>query len=273
MAADPFRRFLGIDEGADPLALLGLVGRPRHRLPVETALRDRLGQIFRHPDGRSADAERVREALRRAAALLIDRGPQGGAAAPALADKPPAPADSAPGGPSRSGPSLTEFDRNALAVLVGCGGWNRRSRAQLVALASANRVSARGLMTVIAYGLGGFRVLPLLAGMSVMGLLYTLCGLIQVVRYSSVTRFLMPGAFVFGTVAPLPIFGHFGLWPGPLWYFWPSQAPLLLLKAAFEPIAPWQLAYATVYSAASLTLAYLWAWRAFDHHVVRGAGG
>ena len=150
MVADPFRRFLGIDEGAGPLALLGLVESPRDRLPVETALRDRLGQVFRHPDGRSADAERVREALRRAAALLIDRGPRGAAAAPALVVKPPTPPSSPPRGPGRSGPTLTEFDRNALAVLVGCGGWNRRSRAQLVALASANRVTARGLMTVIA---------------------------------------------------------------------------------------------------------------------------
>ncbi|NNF43968.1 MAG: hypothetical protein HKN62_13175, partial [Phycisphaerales bacterium] len=44
---------------------------------------------------------------------------------------------------------LTEFDRYVLATLVAGGGWNKRSRARLVALAAAHRVTAAGLVKVM----------------------------------------------------------------------------------------------------------------------------
>ncbi len=61
-------------------------------------------------------------------------------------------ASARPGTPSpvgSAGPSLTAFDRAVLGTLVGHGGWNRRSRARLVALAAGHGVGPRGLMNVM----------------------------------------------------------------------------------------------------------------------------
>lgn len=170
MKDDVFRRFLGVEETADPRALLGLSPGERDRVRIETALRDRLGIVYRHPDGRSREAERVRLRLRQAAARLLDPSAPGMAPAPGTGMAPgPAPgtAGARPGTPSparvataapesrpgESGPrahfALTEFDRKVLAVLVACGGWNTRSRARLVALAGAYRLAPHGLVTVV----------------------------------------------------------------------------------------------------------------------------
>jgi hypothetical protein len=46
-------------------------------------------------------------------------------------------------------PPLTAFDRAVLGTLVGHGGWNRRSRARLVALAASHRVGPQGLLNVM----------------------------------------------------------------------------------------------------------------------------
>ncbi|MFK7961122.1 MAG: hypothetical protein AB8G96_11420 [Phycisphaerales bacterium] len=62
-------------------------------------------------------------------------------------------------------PPLTPFDRAALGTLVGHGGWNQRSRARLVALASAHGVRAPGLVNVITgladYARAGSRPAPI----------------------------------------------------------------------------------------------------------------
>ena len=108
------------------------------------------------------------------------------------------------------------------------------------------------IVLAIAYGFSGLRLLPLAAGLLVMGMLYTLIGLVQVAPHDSVTEFLMPGAFVVSGAIHLPVIDHLGLWPSPLWYAWPSQAPLLLMRSAFTPIAPWQAAYAVGFSLLSL---------------------
>lgn len=50
--------------------------------------------------------------------------------------------------------ALTAFDRMVLAVLVGSGGWNARSRGRLTALASQHGVSVTGLIQVVT-GLAG----------------------------------------------------------------------------------------------------------------------
>jgi fluoroquinolone transport system permease protein len=123
------------------------------------------------------------------------------------------------------------------------------------------------------WGSEGVRIVPLVAGILAMGAFFTLCGLIQVVRHGSVTRFLMPGAFLWGLIVPLPLLDHFGIWPSPLWYLWPTQAHLLLLTAGFEHVPGWQLAYAALYSAATVALAYLWSRRAFDRFVVQRVRG
>lgn len=128
------------------------------------------------------------------------------------------------------------------------------------------------IIVVVAQGPRGVRIVPLLAGILIMGAFFTLCGLAQVARHSSVTKFLMPGAFLWGLIVPLPLLDHFGIWPSLFWYLWPTQAHILLLKAGFAPVDAWKLVYAAIYSVATLALAYGWARRAFDRFIVRRVG-
>ena len=51
------------------------------------------------------------------------------------------------------GPQLTAFDREVLAILLSCGGWNGAARARLASLAARHHVSAQGLCRVL-NGLG-----------------------------------------------------------------------------------------------------------------------
>jgi len=133
--------FLGVPETAPPAAMLAIEGAPTSRVQIETALRERLEEVHRHPEGRSAEADEVRRVLRRAAETLIADYLRGG----------PAKRSGRPGAkPVRPAPPvLTEFDRYVLAVLVGCGGWNASSRAQLVALAGSYGVGPTGLLKVV----------------------------------------------------------------------------------------------------------------------------
>jgi len=169
MMPDLFQRFLGVDATADPAALLGLTDGPYDRPRIEAALRRRLEQVRRHPDGNGVEGRRVQQRLREAAAALADREEDARAGQPAspadpVRPRPPRPPAPLPPGPVRPSPpradealrrQLTEFDRHVLAILVGCGGWNAQSRAQLVALAGSYGVTAQGLMKVVS-GLGEY---------------------------------------------------------------------------------------------------------------------
>ena len=156
MSLHPFERFLGVPENATPQMLLGLRTPDYDLQTIDETLRRRLAVIFRHPDGRSDDAEIVRTALREAAEHLKRELRQIRLAAHAeqTAIQPEwmAKAVRSKSRPRLPGPTpfkLTAFDRLVLSVLVACGGWNARSRAQLVALAQKYGVSVQGLLRVM----------------------------------------------------------------------------------------------------------------------------
>ncbi len=140
MSADPFQRFLGAEVSSDPRALLGLHPDRCDAVAVEEALRERLSRTYRHPEGRSPEAEEVRRRLREAARNLKE---------PAGRQAKGPPIRAAPRAQRRPPMTLTDFDRHVLAVLVGCGGWNAASRSKLVALASMYGITVGGLVKVI----------------------------------------------------------------------------------------------------------------------------
>ncbi len=124
------------------------------------------------------------------------------------------------------------------------------------------------IMAVVAYGLGfsfGWLVLAVVMRAS-MGVAI---GVVVGVRYSSITRFLLP-AIVASLAFDVPNIWYLELWPSPLFYLWPSMPPLLLAKAAFVPVDPLQLVYAFGYGTLAVGAALLWASRAIDRFVVRG---
>ena len=162
MRIEPTMRFLGVKSNAGPAAMLGLGGEPSDVQEVESALGRQLRKVNVHPDSGSDNADAVRRTLRAAAETLTkslgEAPPQAVASevSPITAAPPktPTPRRLTPGWTPRRGPvhaqlELTSFDRQVMAVLVGCGGWNITSRAKLVGLAEAHGLTVQGLVTVV----------------------------------------------------------------------------------------------------------------------------
>lgn len=174
MMLNPYQRFLGVDDPSNLMELLALVPDNCGAAQIQSALERQLAKVYQHPDASSPDADTVRHRLRTAAQQLLKVGarPQvvnsesfappdstmtGSMVAPALR---PAGAGASSGwSSSRRSDSptigLTEFDRQVLAVLVACGGWNNESRNRLVALATNHGVTVQGLMRIMS-GLGHY---------------------------------------------------------------------------------------------------------------------
>ena len=141
MTDDLVHQFLGVSGSSDPRVILGVRLDETHAAAIEVALRQRIGETYRHPEGRSENAERVRGLLRELADGLLRSQRAVRVALPS--------AHRRPRDPARSLARLTDFDRNVLGVLIGCGGWNAEARSRLVALATANGVSVQGLIKVV----------------------------------------------------------------------------------------------------------------------------
>lgn len=117
----------------------------------------------------------------------------------------------------------------------------------------------------------GFAPIPLVAGIALAAALFCLYGFIVVARYDSINEYLLPSV-LYTAVLGLPLLGYFGLWASPLLYLHPVQAPLVILQAAFRPLAAWQWAYGLVYSALWIGIAGGLSQRAFRRFVVRTEG-
>ena len=126
------------------------------------------------------------------------------------------------------------------------------------------------VIVVLGFGLG-FGFLTLAAGILIMAAFMTLYGFIIVARYDSINEYLLPSVlylFVFS----IPVLDYFQVFESWLFYLHPLQAPLLLLKAAFYPLQPWQTAYGLLYGALWVGLVYLLSSRSFYRFIVRKEG-
>jgi fluoroquinolone transport system permease protein len=124
------------------------------------------------------------------------------------------------------------------------------------------------LIVGIAYGLA-FSFPWLALAVILRAGLVAAVGVAVVVRYRSITEFLLP-AIVLTLAFDLPVLFYLELWPSPLFYLWPTLPSLLLAKAAFLPVDPFQLVYACAYGVLAVGAALFWASRELDRFVVRG---
>ena len=124
------------------------------------------------------------------------------------------------------------------------------------------------IVLVTAFGVRGFNAAILAAGIVSMGALFTLIGLAQVARHHSVTDFLVPGAIVVTTFLELPLFHILNIFPSPLWYLIPTQAQVLLMKGALQPIPTWEWIYAIGYTIVALPTVYILANRQVSKHLL-----
>jgi fluoroquinolone transport system permease protein len=128
------------------------------------------------------------------------------------------------------------------------------------------------IVILLSYG-WRFNVLYVYGGLTIIGLMYLFTSLILVVRYDSVTDFLVPSIVIMVTAQlPMLILADLGTIVNSMWYIIPTTAPFLLMKAGFTEIPTWQLVYGIVYSLITLVVLALWAHRAFDRHIIQTGG-
>lgn len=114
-------------------------------------------------------------------------------------------------------------------------------------------------------------LIPVVLGIVLMGMMYTLAGIILVVRYRSITEFLLPMAG-FAVVAQLPILYFLDMVTKPVLLLIPTSAPTMLIRGGYLELATWQCVYAVGYSGVTIAILVYVAHREFNIHVVRKAG-
>ena len=126
---------------------------------------------------------------------------------------------------------------------------------------------------VVVFVVYGFSVniLLLILGTVLLAIIYALIGFSFVIRYDSINTFLLPSV-VLTMLFSFPFLQYLGIWDSPLLYLHPLQAPLVLLKAAFQPVDAWEIVYGLIYSAVSIAIAYTWSQRAFYKFVILKEG-
>ena len=107
----------------------------------------------------------------------------------------------------------------------------------------------------------------LLIGTLAIGILYTLMGVILMVRYDKITDFLIPMAAVV-MILQLPFVYFWGVFEFPALLVIPTSAPAMLMRGAFVPLVGWEWAYGVGYTAVLILTLTVWAYRAFAVHII-----
>ena len=130
------------------------------------------------------------------------------------------------------------------------------------------------LETLVIVGLTiglGFNVLILSVGVGLTAAFFMLAGFIVVARYDSINEYLLPSV-LYTALLSLPLLPYVGVSESWLFYLHPLQPLLLLLQAAFRPVAAWQLIYGVVYSGLWLFLSYRFGQHTFYRFVISKEG-
>lgn len=101
------------------------------------------------------------------------------------------------------------------------------------------------IITLFSYK-DNLNIFLLITGISLMSCFYILIGFIAVVTVNSFSVYIMSSLIYFLALF-IPLFDYFGIVNHWTMYLFPTQPCLLLLKAGFSSIKPWQTIYAIVY--------------------------
>lgn len=118
---------------------------------------------------------------------------------------------------------------------------------------------------------GGFNVALMVLGTVAMSVFYTLLGIILIVRFKSITDFLVP-VIVLALVLQLPVLYFTGISTSPLLLLIPTSAPTMIVQGAWASLEAWQWAYALAYTALSIIIFGVWARSAFQTHIIAKVG-
>lgn len=111
----------------------------------------------------------------------------------------------------------------------------------------------------------------LLVGIIAIGIIYTLIGIILVVRFESITDFLLPMAAL-AVPLQIPVLYFLGLVEHPIFLLVPTSAPTILMYGAYTSLENWQWLYGLGYTAFWISGLSIWAYRAFQTHIIAKVG-
>lgn len=125
------------------------------------------------------------------------------------------------------------------------------------------------IVVLLLQRVSGYNPILLLIGIFALGAMLVLVGLVMIVRFRSITDFLMP-VLVVGLIVQLPIIYFTGLSTSFVWLIVPTAAPTMLLWGAWNELESWQLIYGLLYSLVTIFALYRWSMIAFRRHIIMG---
>jgi len=113
--------------------------------------------------------------------------------------------------------------------------------------------------------------LLLLLGALLSGIINALLGFIAIVKYDSISEFLLPSVMMV-TFLLVPMVPHLGLLESWIFYLHPLEPGMVLMRAAYRETSPTQIVPALIGMATWITVCLIIARRRFGYFVVRVAG-
>lgn len=126
------------------------------------------------------------------------------------------------------------------------------------------------IISFLSYGLK-FNILLFSVGVILTSLFFILIGFIAVAKFPTINEYLL-SSIIYIMVFCIPVVGYFGLYNSRIFYIFPTQASLLLIRGAFVGIEPLKIIYSIVYLIICIFIAYKWAHKSFNKFIIRKEG-
>lgn len=140
---------------------------------------------------------------------------------------------------------------------------------KVISLALLSLVSS-SIIIIFGYGIE-INPLPLLIGVPLTSIFFTLIGMTLAVRASSLNQYILI-SIVYTIPFVLPLLGFLNLFKTPLYYILPGKASLIAVAGIFHDIGWLEWLYLIVNLIIWITIAYQWASRWFYKYVILGIG-
>lgn len=111
----------------------------------------------------------------------------------------------------------------------------------------------------------------ILIGIITIGMIYTLVGIVMIVRYDKITEFLIPMSAV-AVILQVPFVHFLGIFEHPTFLIIPTSAPTMLMRGAYLPLTTPEWIYAIAYTGVLIVGLSIWAYRAFETHIIMKVG-
>lgn len=123
------------------------------------------------------------------------------------------------------------------------------------------------ILLLLLDGFDGYNMILFLSGALTISAMMILLGFVMIVRFESITDFLMPMMGVL-FILQLPLVYFNNISETDLWLAFPTAAPTMLMWGAWHEIETWKIVYGFGYAMLIIGGLYLWAERAFQKFII-----